>query len=132
MRHFVCFYSLTTVIYYSLQKEKPYLLLHREFDHILNKQKYFTHNFVSTFHGQKMDMGFNLTLFIFCPQLLRCFSEKEKYKTGILVTRFYRSGRGAAVTFLDLCDMKSLLNVLIILTFLCFCMFIVYEIFLLV
>ena len=39
MRHFVGFYCLTTVsIYYILQKEKLYLLLHREFDHILNRQ----------------------------------------------------------------------------------------------
>ena len=47
-------------------------------------QKYFTHNFVSTFHGQKMDVGFNLALFIFRPQLFMRFSEKEKCKTGIL------------------------------------------------
>ena len=47
-------------------------------------QKYVTPNFVSSFHGQKMDVGFNLALFIFRPQLLRRFSEKEKYKTGIL------------------------------------------------
>ena len=87
MRHFDCFYCLTMVsIYYNLQKEKPYLLLHREFDHVLNMQKYVTHNFVPSFHGQKMDVGFKLALFIFHPQLLRRFSEKEKYKTGILAT----------------------------------------------
>ena len=61
--------------------------MHREFDHILTMQKYVTHNFVSSFHGQKMDVGFNLALFIFRSQLLRRFSEKEKYKTGILATR---------------------------------------------
>ena len=84
MRRFVCFYCLTMIIiYYDLQKEKTYVLLHREFEHILNMQKYITH-FVSTFHGLKMDVGFNLALFIFRPQLLRRFSEREKYKTGIL------------------------------------------------
>ena len=46
-------------------------------------QKYVTHNFVSSFHGQKMDAGFNMALFIFHPQRRR-YSEKEKYKTGIL------------------------------------------------
>ena len=54
------------------------------FDHILNMQKYVMHNFVSSYHGQKMGVGFNLALFIFRPQLLRHFSDKEKYKTGIL------------------------------------------------
>ena len=72
-------------IYCNLQKKKPYLLLHREFDHILHMQKYVTHNFVSSFHGQKIDVGFNLALFIFRSQLLRRFSEKEIYKTGVLV-----------------------------------------------
>ena len=85
MRHFVCFYSLNMVsIYYNLQKKKPYLLFHRDFDHILNMQKCVTHNFVSTFHGHKMDVRFNLALFIFRCQRLRRFSEKKKYKTGIL------------------------------------------------
>ena len=80
MRHFVCFYCLTMIIiYYDLQKEKTYVLLHREFDHILNMQKYVTH-FVSTFHGLKIDVGFNLALFIFRHQLLRCFSEREKQR----------------------------------------------------
>ena len=72
--------SAFTIIY----KRKSIFLLHREFDHILNMQKYVTHNF----HGQKMDVGFNLALFIFHPQLLRRFSEKEKYKTGNLANSF--------------------------------------------
>ena len=61
--------SAFTIIY----KRKSIFLLHREFDHILNMQRYVTHNF----HGQKMDVGFNLALFIFHPQLFRRFSEKE-------------------------------------------------------
>ena len=99
MRHFVGFYCLTTVsIYYILQKEKLYLLLHREFDHILNMQKYIIILFqlFNTFHSHKMDVGFNLVLFIFCPQLLRRFSEKEKYDIANLiidVVFFYRMAR---------------------------------------
>ena len=77
-----------------IYKRKAYLLLHREFDHILTMQKYVTHNFVSSFNGQKMDVGFNLPLFIFRPQLFRRFSEKEKYKAGILATVVPASGVG--------------------------------------
>ena len=53
---------------------------------MLNVQKYATHNFLSiNFHGQRMNVGLNLALFIFLPQLLTRFGEKDKSKTGILV-----------------------------------------------
>ena len=38
-----------------------------------------------SFHGQKMDVGFNLALFIFRPQLMRNFSKEEKM-TGFLAS----------------------------------------------
>ena len=47
------------------------------------------HNFLSSYHEQKMDVGLNLALYIFRPQLLKRFSEKEKYKIGILATQQY-------------------------------------------
>ena len=50
---------------------------------MLNVQKYATHNFLSiNFHGQRMNVGLNLALFIFLPQLLTRFGA---LLTGILV-----------------------------------------------
>ena len=81
----MCDYGQFVIIY----KRKAVFLLLREFDHILNIQKYVSRNFVSIFYNKKIDIeGFNLALFIFCLQLLRHFSEKKKYKAGILAN-FY-------------------------------------------
>ena len=82
-------------------------------------QKYVMHNFVSSYHGQKMGVGFNLALFIFRPQLLRCFSEKEKYKTGILaiisideaVLHIITQSDFLSLDFQNLIDLMSLITI---------------------